>query len=163
MRFLVGFEDDNQAPLTMGELRLVHEIRAAGSATPRELAEELALDSAVVRTTAGRLVEKGILEARGQGRSRQFHLTARFYDLAQDRSAYVRVKGADPLQQERMILDYVRAFGRITRSQAAEVCQVTPPQARTTLERLVEQGRLRLVGERRAAHYVLPPEASEQD
>jgi len=62
-----------------------------------------------------------------------------------------------------MILDYVRAFGRITRAQAAEVCQVTPPQARTTLKRLVEQGRLQLVGERRAAHYVLPPPGPGQD
>lgn len=156
VRFLVGFENDKQTTLTMGELRVIHSIRAAGSATPRELAEELALDPAVVRSTAGRLVERGVLEARGQGRSRQYHLTARFYDLAQDRSAYVRVKGADPLQQERMILDYVQAYGRITRSQAAEVCQVAPPQARTTLKRLVDQGRLKLVGERRAAHYVLP-------
>lgn len=156
VRFLVAFENDRQTALTMGELRVIHSIRAVGSASPRELAEELALDPAAVRTTAGRLVEKGVLEARGQGRSRQFHLTARFYDLAQDRGAYVRVKGADPLQQERMILDYVQAFGRITRSQAAELCQVTPLQARTTLKRLVDQGRLQLEGERRAAHYVLP-------
>ncbi len=156
VRFLVGFENDKQTTLTMGELRVIHSIRAVGSATPRELAEELALDPAAVRSTAGRLVEKGVLEARGQGKSRQFHLTARFYDLAQDRGAYVRVKGADPLQQERMILDYVQAFGRITRSQASEVCQVTPLQARATLKRLVDQGRLQLVGERRAAHYVLP-------
>lgn len=156
VRFLISYEDSQQATLGLGELRLVHEIRASGSATPGELAETLAMPGAVVRSTTARLIERGIVESRGQGRSRQVHLTARFYDLAQDRSAYVRVKGADPLQQERMVLDYVRAYGKITRSLAAELCQVSPVQARTLLKRLVGEEKLVLVGERRAAHYVLP-------
>ncbi|UPG68349.1 DNA glycosylase AlkZ-like family protein [Gordonia hongkongensis] len=111
---------------------------------------------ASTRTSLGQLVERGILESRGVGRSRKYHLTARFYDLAQDRNAYVRVKGVDPLQQERMILDYVAAYGSITRSQAAELCQTIPPQARSVLKRLVEDGRLILVGQRRGSRYVLP-------
>jgi len=41
----------------------------------------------------------------------------------------------------------------ILRSQAAELCQVSPVQARYLLKNLVQQGRLRLVGERRAARY----------
>lgn len=106
--------------------------------------------------TASRLVEKGLLESRGAGRNRQFHLTARFYDLAEDRNAYVRVKGVDPLQQERMILDYVHAFGHITRSQAAGLCQITPVEARKTLKAMVGGGKLGLVGERRGSRYVIP-------
>lgn len=108
-------------------------------------------DRDVVKAT--RLVEKGILESRGAGRNRRFHLTARFYDMAEDRDAYVRVKGADPLQQQRMILDYVDAYGSIARSQAAELCQVSPQQARQVLKRLVDEGSLELVGQRRGARY----------
>jgi ATP-dependent DNA helicase RecG len=153
VRFLLTFENETQQVLGLDDLRIVHEVRAFGSATGGELSETLAMLVATVRSIATRLVELGILEARGNGRSRKYHLTARFYDLAQDRSAYVRVKGADPLQQERMILDYVGAYGSIARSQAAELCQISPVQARYLLKSLVDQGRLNLVGERRAARY----------
>jgi ATP-dependent DNA helicase RecG len=154
VRFLLTWEDEHQHPLSLDDLRVVHEVKSSGSATSVEVAESLHLIPATAKTILARLVESGILEARGVGRSRKFHLTARFYDLAQDRSAYVRVKGADPLQQERMILDYVHAYGSINRSQSAQLCQTTPVQARATLKRLVDDGRLTLRGEKRGAHYV---------
>jgi ATP-dependent DNA helicase RecG len=155
VRFLLSWENQRQQPLSLDELRIVHEVKSSGSATSPEVAEALKLIPATAKSLFGRLVEAGILEARGVGRSRRFHLTARFYDLAQDRNAYVRIKGADPLQQERMVLDYVSAYGSINRSQAALLCQTTPIQARATLKRLVDDGRLTLQGERRGARYVL--------
>ena len=155
VRFLLTWENQRQQPLSLGELRLVHEVKSSGSATSLEVADALNLIPATAKSLLGRLVEAGILESRGVGRSRKFHLTARFYDLAHDRNAYVRVKGVDPLQQERMVLDYVSAYGSITRGQAAQLCQTTAVQARATLKRLVEDGRLVLQGERRGAHYVL--------
>lgn len=156
VRFLLTFENETHQILGLDELRILHEVRASGSATGSELSEALSMLPATVRAIATRLVGLGILEARGNGRSRKYHLTARFYDLAQDRNAYVRIKGADPLQQERMILDYVIAYGSIARSQAAELCQISPVQARYLLRNLVDLGRLRLVGERRTARYELP-------
>ncbi len=156
VRFLLTWEDERQTPLTLSELRIVHEVKAFGSATGAEIAEALDVIPATARNTLGHLVESGILESRGNGRNRRYHLTARFYDLAEDRNAYVRVKGVDPLQQERMILDYVAAYGAITRGQTAQLCQTTPVQARRALKHLVETGRLELVGERRGAHYVMP-------
>lgn len=154
IRFLLSWENEHQHTLSLNELRVVHEVKVSGSTTNAELGVALSLTSAASRSTTTHLVEVGILEARGVGRSRKFHLTARFYDLAQDRNAYVRVKGADPLQQERMIVDYVRAYGSITRSQAAQLCQTSPAQARTILKRLISDGQLRLIGERRGARYV---------
>jgi ATP-dependent DNA helicase RecG len=156
VRFLLTWENEHQRPLSLGELRIVHEVKSFGSTASLEVAETLNLIPATAKGILGRLVELGVLEARGVGRSRKYHLTARFYDLAQDRNAYVRVKGADPLQQERMILDYIEAYGSISRSQAAQLCQTTPIQARAILRRLVDDGRLGLKGERRGARYVLP-------
>lgn len=154
VRFLLTFEDERQRPLGLDQLRVVHEIKQLGSATPSELTQALSMLPATVRNTSTQLVELGVLESRGVGRSRRLHLTPRFYDLAQDRTAYVRVKGADPIQQERMIGDYVDAYGAITRSQAAGLCQLSPTQARAVLKRMVEREELRLVGERRGAKYV---------
>lgn len=154
VRFLLTFENEQQRSLGLDQLRVVHEIKAMGSAAPSELAESLSMLPATVRNISTQLVELGILETRGMGRSRRLHLTPRFYDLAQDRTAYVRVKGAGPIQQERMIGDYVDAYGSITRAQAAGLCQVSPTQARAVLKRMVDRDELRLVGERRGAKYV---------
>ena len=65
----------------------------------------------------------------------------------------MRVKDADPIQQERMVGDYVDAYGSITRSQAAALCQLSPTQARA-VKRMVDREELRLAGERRGAKYV---------
>ena len=154
VRFLLTFENERQRPLGLDQLRVVHEIKEMGSAAPTELAESLSMLLATVRNTSTQLVELGVIESRGVGRSRRLHLTPRFYDLAQDRTAYVRVKGADPIQQERMIGDYVDAYGSITRSQAAALCQLSPTQARAVLKRMLDREELRLVGERRGAKYV---------
>lgn len=53
-----------------------------------------------------------------------------------------------------MILNYVDAHGRITRSQAAELSAISPTQASSLLRTLVQSGDLELRGERRGAHYV---------
>ena len=154
VRFLLTFENDQQRALGLDHLRVIHEIKALGSAAPAELTDGLSMLPATTRSIATQLVELGIVESRGVGRSRRLHLTPRFYDLAQDRTAYVRVKAADPLQQQRMIRDYVDAYGAITRGQAAALCQLSPGQARSLLKRLVDAGDLRLVGEKRGAKYV---------
>ncbi len=126
----------HQRPLSVNELRLVHEVKTSGSVTSPDVAETLRLIPATAKNVLGRLVKLGILEAREVGRSRQFPLTARFYDLAQDRAAYVRVKGADPLQQERMIVR-LRQRLRINKSQPG---RTTLPddsnQERSTSKRL---------------------------
>jgi ATP-dependent DNA helicase RecG len=153
VRFLLTFENDRQRPLTLDELRVVHDVKAGGSAANVELADDLRLSSAAIRSATARLVEAGVLEARGNGRNRRFHLTARFYDLAQDRNAYVRIKAMDPLQQEHMVAEYARTYGKITRSQAANLCQLSPDEARRLLKRMTEKGSLRLVGTRRTAYY----------
>ena len=53
-----------------------------------------------------------------------------------------RRRGFEPIQQEQMILQYVRAHGRITRREAAELCQISPFQATRLLRKLVGQGKL---------------------
>ena len=156
VRFLLSFENDRQRSLTLDELRVVHDVKAGGSAANDELADDLRLSSAAIRSATARLVEAGVLEARGNGRNRRFHLTARFYDLAQDRNAYVRIKAMDHLQQEHMVAEYARTYGKITRSQAANLCQLSPDEARRLLKRMTDKGSLRLVGTRRTAYYELP-------
>ena len=56
-----------------------------------------------------------------------------------------------------MILQYIQAHGRITRREAAELCQVKDYQAYHLLQKLVKRGRLRRVGTGRGAWYEMTP------
>jgi ATP-dependent DNA helicase RecG len=47
----------------------------------------------------------------------------------------------------------VDAHGRITRSQAADLCQIGGREARSILEKLVNRGDLVVRGEKRGAYY----------
>lgn len=156
IRFMAAIQTERQQDLNLDQLRAVHEVKSSGPLTSGELAEFLSMTSAGSRAVAHSLVELGVFEGRGQGKSRRFHLTARFYDLAQDRAAYVRMKPMDPLQQEQMVLDYVAAYGKITRGDTADLCQIGVNDARRLLKALTDQGKLELRGTKRGAHYVLP-------
>lgn len=155
VRFVIDFEESASVKLPLDQLRLLHQLKDVGDSDVSGLSTSLRMTEQHTRTSLARLTELGLVEQRGHGRGRRVHLTAAFYRSAQA-SEYVRMKDTDPLQQEQMILAYVDQFGRITRSKAAELCRLSPQQARNVLKRLVDQGQLSLRGERRGAHYVKP-------
>lgn len=105
------------------------------------------------RAALQRLVEAGLVEERGRGRGRTWHLSAAAYRALGDKAAYVHRRGFEPLQQEQMVLQYVETHGRITRREAAELCRIGPQQATRLLGRLVEDGRLLRHGERKGTWY----------
>lgn len=156
VRFLMEYETSTNTNLNLHQLRILHELRALGPQTAPELIESLHEPTNVTRNQLTRLAEMGIVEPRGSGRSRRHHLTASFYRLA-EASEYVRLQDTDPIQQEHMVMSYVDQFGRITRGKAAELCRLSPEQARALLRRLVLGGELQLHGERRGAYYTRTP------
>jgi ATP-dependent DNA helicase RecG len=52
-----------------------------------------------------------------------------------------------------MVLQYVARLGRITRREAAALCQVGPYQATRLLKRLVKEGKLETHGTGKGAWY----------
>ena len=104
-----------------------------------------------------RLVEAGLVEGRGERKGRVYHLSAATYRRLGDRAGYVRQRGFEPLQQEQMIIQYVEKLARISRREVAELCRLSPDQAKRVLARLVERGALIAHGERKGAFYVLAP------
>ncbi len=155
VRFVLEYEDADGRVLLLPQLQILHELKAMGPETTPELVEALNESESSVRTHLARLIEMGLVESRGPGRNRRHHLTAAFYRLARS-SEYVRLQDTDPIQQEHMILAFVDQFGSITRSKAAELCHLSPGQARTVLKRLTDAGELELRGERRGSYYVRP-------
>jgi ATP-dependent DNA helicase RecG len=104
-------------------------------------------------------VESGLLEARDERRDRVYNFSAATYRALGTPEALIRVRGIEPIQRESMILQYVASHGRITRGQAADLCQVGPREARAVLEKLVKRGDLVVKGERRGSYYEQAAEA----
>lgn len=155
VRFIVEYEDTSGSQLNLHQLRVLHELKVLGPQTAGELIDNLHQSTTIIRAQLARLAETGLVEPRGSGRNRRHHLTAAFYRLAES-SEYVRLQDTDPIQQEHMVLAYVDQFGAISRGKTAELCRLSPDQARVLLRRLVASGQLELRGERRGAHYVKP-------
>lgn len=119
--------------------------------------------TAQARAMLERMTERGLVEARGSRRNRAYMLSAALYRRLHQEAEYVRARGFDSVQQERMVLNYVRAHGSITRGDAASLCQIEPRQANRLLARMVQKyPEFTMIGTKRAARYVLSDPASEQ-
>lgn len=126
--------------LGLDELLLLHALRQEGAvATDRAAALTQKPDSEA-RAAFQRLMESGLVEARGQRKGRTYHLSASTYRRLGAKAAYVRQRGFEPLQQEQMVVQYVQTHGSISRKEVAELCQQTAPQAYHLLQRLEKKG-----------------------
>lgn len=140
-------------PLSLDDLLLVNELWLERRLTTAEAARLIQKPEADARTSLARLVEVGLAEARGEGPGRVYHLSAAVYRRLGDRVGYVRQRGFEPLQHEQMVLQYAQSHGRITRADAAELCQLTSVQARNLLKRMTQKGLLVMSSSGRTAYY----------
>ncbi|MFI7482044.1 RNA-binding domain-containing protein [Kocuria sp. M1R5S2] len=142
--------------LSVTELRVLHLLRLEGPSTTADIAGELGSARAQLRADLHRMAEQGLVEVRGTGRGRSFHLPPGFYETVGRKADYVRAQPVSEYRREEMVLRYVREFGSITRGQVAELCGIGPRQATAVLQAMVKDGRLTMHGERRGAHYREP-------
>ena len=148
----------NQAgrPLRLDELLLLNALWQERNLTTTQAAQLLQKSDADARAVLERLVEAGLVEGRGERKARTYHLSAATYRRLGISSSYVRQRSFEPLQQEQMVLQYVQKYGRITRREAAQLCQISSPQARNLLTKLMQKGLLARQGQRRGIFYALP-------
>ena len=110
--------------------------------------------SQITRSALEKLVEAGLVEAHGVRRGRTYTLSAKVYQSSGQKSAYVRQAGFDPIQQEQMVLNYIKQHGSIKREEVMELCHLTKDQAYKLLNRLKKQASIIQTGERKGAKYV---------
>lgn len=90
-----------------------------------------------------------------------YHMAASLYQRLGSATGYVRAHGIDPLRQEAMVLEFIRAHGSIRRRDVMELCGLGGAQARCLLARLrSKHPEFRLVGEKRGARHQWVDDAS---
>ncbi len=143
----------NDRPLALSTLQILHEVWSEEHIATDRAIQLLQVSGAEARSILNKLVERGYLEARGQGRGRTYHCSPGLYQQIGEPAAYARNRGFTSIQQEQMVLTYVTAHGSIARSEAAELCRLTPDQASRLLRNMVEKNLLFMHGTRRTARY----------
>ncbi len=155
VELIVREENRQGRPFSVEELLLLAHLWREREVDTAEAARLIQQNEAAARRILEHLVERGLVEKRGRTRARRYHLSATVYREVGQQAEYVRRRGFERLQMEQMILDFVRAHGRITRRDVVDLCRVTPNQATYLLRRLVAQGKLIRAGTGRGTFYAV--------
>lgn len=158
-RLVVEEERRRTSELPIDSLIALAAIRELKRVTADELAARIQRDAASAKRTLEALTEAGLVEAHGSTRGRSYTLSASLYQAAGDKAGYTRQAGFSALQNEQMVLSYVRQHGQIRRAEAMELCRLSEDQAKKLLARLRDEERLEQHGTRRGAFYTVGPKA----
>lgn len=155
-RRLVAEEERRRtSELPIDSLIALAALRELKRVSADELAGRIQRDALSAKRTLEALTEAGLVEAHGNGRGRNYTLSAAVYRRQGDKAGYTRQAGFSAIQNEQMVLNYARQHGQIKRAEVMELCRLTEDQARTLIDRLKADGRLVQQGTRRWAYYTV--------
>ena len=113
-----------------------------------------------LRPRLARLVDLGVLEAKGRGRGTTYLLSRRFYTIAGRRGVYTRRRGLDRETNKALLLRHIednRAEGTRLRELSDVLPALSRRQVQTLLHELRTEGRIHVVGRTRAARWYPGP------
>ena len=146
-------ESQQGAHLRLDDLLVLNNLWHERRCTSAEAAVLIQKSDPEARNVLLGLVERGLVEARGDGKGRSYHLSAVIYRRLGDKSAYIHQRGFEPIQQEQMVLQYLQKHGSISRSEIAQLCKISENQARTVITRLLKHGQMAPSGKGRGTRY----------
>ena len=140
-------------PLPLDSLIILSRLRQEKRLTTPDLTHSTQKSEQATRITLEKLVESGLVEAHGTGRGRTYTLSAKLYQKTGQKAGYVRQAGFDPIQQEQMILSYIKEHETIKRAEAADLCRISFFQANRILKKLTEAGKILPKGKGKGTFY----------
>ncbi|MCB9678190.1 MAG: putative DNA binding domain-containing protein [Alphaproteobacteria bacterium] len=153
LKLVLDEEGRTERPLPIDSLVALASLREHRRLSRSELATAMQRNDTVALATLEGLVERGLAEAHGRGRGRSYTLAASVYARQGRKVEYTRQAGFDRLQQEQMVLGFVRQHGEIRRGDVMELCRLSGDQASRLLRRMADEGTLVAHGDRRWRHY----------
>jgi ATP-dependent DNA helicase RecG len=103
-----------------------------------------------------RLVEAGLVEPQGIKKGRTYTLSASLYRQMGQSADYIRQVGFDRIQQEQMVIQYIRKHGQIKRKDVMDLCRLSRDQATRLLQHMLAEKKLSANGQSRGTYYTLP-------
>jgi ATP-dependent DNA helicase RecG len=154
---MVVEQEDKLGTMPIDSLIILSRLREERRLTTTDLAPSVQKPEANVRATLEKLVETGFLEPHGTGRGRTYILSARMYQKAGLHAEYIRQAGFDSIQQEQMVLKFIKTHGTIKRADVIELCRLTKDQSAKLLTQLAHENKIYKHGDRRGTYYNFNP------
>jgi len=139
--------------LPLDSLIILSRLRQEKRLATLDLTHSTQKSEQATRVTLEKLVESGLVEAHGTGRGRTYTLSAKLYQKTGQKAGYIRQAGFDSIQQEQMILSYIKEHKTIQRSEAADLCRISPFQAKRLLKKMILEEKIISKGKGRATFY----------
>ena len=145
----------NNADLSIYSLMILNCLRQHHRIQLKELNQYLYLDEEKVKVTLETLVEEGIVEAVGNGKSRSYILSAKLYKAAGNLPAYIRQTGIDTIRYNELVIKLLKQQKEISRKDVVELLHISPSAAYRILKKLNELGKIELISKGRSAKYTI--------
>lgn len=156
VRFIRRRQQEGQT-FSLDQLLVLSALRRQRELALGEAAHLLQLDLIRTRETVMQMVRQGLLEKSGTHKGMVFRFSGNLYHELGDSIAYIREKGIDSLRYEEMVMEYVRAYGRITNRQVRELLGLDKYKASRLLRELTEKKKLERMSDKRGASYSAVP------
>lgn len=146
-------QEERTGNMPIDSLIILSRLRDERRLTTAELIPSIQKPETQVRSVLGRLTETGLIEAHGQGRGRSYTLSSRVYKELGEQIKYVRQTGADAIQQEQMIISFIKLNGLIRRADVMDLCKLDKDRASRLLRSMKKNNLLELHGRGANAYY----------
>lgn len=141
--------------LPINSLLILSTLQNLRRATLEEISQKIHIGKSRTQGALERLVESGLIEAHGNGRSRVYHLSSKVYKEQNNLAGYVRQSGIDEIRYEELIMKLLVNQGYVTRKDIVNLLNISPSQAYRLLKKLTEDNKIELEGYGRKSRYVI--------
>jgi len=130
-------------PLSFYALMILSLLKTERRAGISRIVELTHLSEGKIRGAIENLLEEGLVEGNGNGRSRSYMLSEKIYRESNKSIQYVRQTGIEKVAYPEMILKLARTQdGMVTKQNVADLLNISPGNAYVEIRKLIEEGKL---------------------
>ena len=154
-RILADEREKTGQPLPINSMLILSLLRTEYNLSSNEISNLTNISAARLRPVLHTLLEHGLIETKGQGKSQSYILSARLYKGSKNTSTYIHQAGIDAVRQPELVLNYIKAQGSISRSETVELLHIAPSAAYRLLTKMLSEKSIQRKGKGRSACYIL--------
>ena len=142
-KFIADEQNRLGKPLSIYALMILSLLKNEKRLTIERIAKKTHLAEGKLLVAIENLIEDGLVEGVGSGKSRSYILSVKVYKENNRSIQYVRQTGIDRAAYPEMIIKLAGAQdGFITKQDVAELLKITPDQAYSEIKKLVSEGKI---------------------
>jgi Predicted transcriptional regulator containing an HTH domain and an uncharacterized domain shared with the mammalian protein Schlafen len=142
-KFIADEQNRLGRPLSIYSLMILSLLKNEKRITIDRIAEMTHLAVGKLLGAIENLIEDGLVEGIGNGKTRSYILSGKVYKESNRSIQYVRQAGIDRITYPEMIIKLARTQdGIITKQDVAELLKISPEQAYSEIKKLVEAGKM---------------------